>query len=361
MNEIPSSSESPPSLDRAEVLRLVGLAVLLPAMVAAANYVLATPLTDGRASPLLIFVQVAWYIAQVGIVGALVGRGLRQPVVRWLVFCWILLLINLLTMALALDQFSGMPLHLPSAGLFAGQIGLCVVWGILGDARWAVRLPLAALAVGVLLAVWFNQWMDYQRELWDELLLFNVVTLAALCALVRLTGFRLAIVDPHAGDSPSGGASFKLQFGIKHVLTWMTALAILLGIGRGMDLLRWEVAREVFNQYKPWKIMMAAASGMTIIVALWVALGTGRWWWRYPAGVLMVLLLGSLLAEWNNTRNLASQALANSGGWRLVEWELMPWYEIGWWWLPWMLLSAGLLAATLIILRVRGYRLVRNR
>lgn len=361
MNSPPSSSRTAAPTDRAELLRLIGLSVLLPAVVAAANYLLTMPLTVGHPPAAFVGLQVACYVAEVGIVGALVGRGLRSPLVRWIVFGWILLLINLLTMALVMQEGHDMPLHLPTAGLFAGQIGLCVVWGFLGDTHWAVRLPLAALAVGGLLALWFNQWIDYRRALWDELLLFYLATLAALCALVRLTGFRLAIVDPRAGDSRPGGAAFRLQFGIKHVLTWMTALAILLAIGRGMDLLRWEVAQEAVNQYKPWKIMMAAGSGMTIIVALWVALGTGRWWWRYPAGVLMVLLLGSLLSTWNNTRQMASQALANAGGWRQVDWELMEWYEIGWWWLAWMFLSGGLLAATLIILRVLGYRLVRSR
>jgi hypothetical protein len=359
MSQIPTSRELPPSPDRGELLRLIGLSGLLPAVVAAVNYLLAAPLADGGASSSLVTLQLAWYVAQVGIVGALVGRGLRSPLLRWIVFGWLLLLINLLTIAMTLGEFRDMPLHLPTAGLFAGQIGLGVVWGFLGDTRWPVRVPLAALAVGGLLALWFNQWINYRRELWDELLLFYLATLSALCALVRLTGFRLAIVDPQTGDSRPGGADFRLQFGIKHVLTWTTALAILLAIGRGMDLLRWEVAQEAMNQCKPWKIVMAAGSGMTIIVALWVALGTGRWWWRYPAGVLMVLLLGSLLSIWNNTRQLASIALANAGGWRQVDWELMEWYEIGWWWLAWMFLSGGLLAATLIILRVLGYRLVR--
>jgi hypothetical protein len=362
MNTPPSSSETPALRERGELLRLIGLALLLPAVVAAANYLLAAPLADGRAPASLVCVQVAWYIVQVGIVGALVGRGLRSPVVRWIVFGWILLLINLLTMALALREFSDLPLHLPTAGLFAGQIGLCVVWAFLGDTRWPLRLPATTLAIGVLLAVWFNQWIDYRRDLWDELLVLNLVTLAVLCGLVRLSGFRLAIIEPAAGDSDSGLAGSRtqpLQFGIKHVLIWTTALAILLAIGRGMDLLRWEVAQQFFSQHKPWKFVMATASAMTIVVALWVALGTGRWWWRYPIGVLMVLLLGSLLSTWNNTRQLASQALANAGGWRQVDWELMEWYEIGWWWLAWMCLSGGLLAAMLIILRALGYRLVR--
>jgi len=120
------------------------------------------------------------------------------------------------------------------------------------------------------------------------------------------------------------------------------------------------VAQELVRGGLVWKLTVATASAMVIIVALWAALGRGHWLMRYSAVLVFTLSLGSALATWSGSQAAAIRTTAWTR-WSAGGWDLLRWYEVGWSWLGWLFLSGGLLAATLIILRVLGYRLVRIR
>lgn len=358
---------SPAPIDAAprslEMWRLVAITVLLPSCIAAVNYALLASNVNIRDSGVTLWAQFAWYVLQVGIVGFVVGHGIGRPLIKWLLFGWILLLINLLTAAQTMNATLGWRLQgaMAPAALMAGQMGLCVVWAFFGDTRWTWRWPAMILATGGLYFLWLNLGTYSLWETWTELLLLQVGTLSLLCGLLRLFGFRLLVLKKEETHALAGDSKRRpLQFGIKHVLIWTTALAILLGIAKGMDLLRWQVAQDLVRSGTPWKLTLATTSAMVIIIALWAALGRGHWALRYGLFLAFTLSIGSGLARWSESRLAAINAAARRG-WMRFDWELMQLYEIGWWWLGWLFLCGGLLAATLIILRVLGYRLVRMR
>jgi hypothetical protein len=193
------------------------------------------------------------------------------------------------------------------------------------------------------------------------LLVLQILTLAALCGLLRLRGFQLARLRAAQATILGEGVERRvLQFNIKHVLIWTTALAAMLGVARALDLLNWEAAQQLARGGIAWKAIVAATSAIVIIVALWVALGRGHWLVRYSVGLAFALLAGSGLALWSNYRFTVIDSRIGMGRvWNPVEWELRDLYAIGWWWMGWLFLSSGLLAATLIILRVLDYRLVK--
>jgi hypothetical protein len=345
--------------------RLFLLAAVLPAAIAAVNYALMGRIVSGQAQTIEVCAQFAWYVVQVGLVGFVVGRGIAHPWLRWVVFGWILLLINLLAGSLAMNAGMGWRPEesMPSAALIAGQMGLCVVWAFMGDTTWTARWPAMILATAGLFFLWLYFGNTWGQRIWTELLVLQVVTLSVLCGGLRLRGFRLLILEQQDHLPATEVARRRpLQFGIKHVLIWTTALAILLGAARGLDLLRWQAAQELVRSGLFWKLTVATTSAIVIIVALWVALGRGHWLVRYATGLIFTLVAGGGLAAWSLYNLAALNNLLNSGSLGLTSrsyHELWTWYEIGYWWLGWLLLSGGLLAATLIILRVLGYRLVR--
>jgi hypothetical protein len=338
-------------------------AVLLPAVVAGVDYALLEWTTNQQQVSLQTCLQFGWYVVQVGIVGWVVGSAVSPPALRWIVFGWVLLLINLLTFTHALSGPGwDPPRFLLPAALLAGQIGLCTVWAFFGDTRWPLRWPAMALLAAGLFWFWAAFDGGFYQGLWNELLVLQVLTLAALCGLLRLRGFRLGRLP--AGQTAGAGEGAQrrvLQFNIKHVLTWTTALAAMLGVARGLDLLTWEAAQQLVRGGIVWKLTVAATSAIAIIVAIWVALGSGHWLSRYAVGLAFALLTGTGLALWSKYRFAAINA-PMGGGWRwnAVEWQLREMYEFGWWWLGWLFLCSGLLAATLIILRVLDYRLVKT-
>jgi hypothetical protein len=359
-----SASSAAPDENRLDLVRLVLIAAVLPAVIATVNYALVGRIVNSIGNSLEVCAQFTWYVVQVGLIGYVVGSGINRPALRWIVFGWVLLLVNLLTLSLAADSTDHYPqAYLPPAALIAGQIGLCVVWAFLGDTRWPIRWPAMILSAAALHFLWQGLGQHYSRNLWTELLALDVITLALLCGIMRLRGYRLIRRDDWEGKSPATGPGASadarpLQFGIKHVLIWTTALAILLGAARSLDLLTWAAARELLRGGITSKLTVAAATAIMMIVALWVAVGRGHWAMRYAVGLILALVVGGGVVLWSRYQQQVVQSTL-WGSWGLFEYDLIRWYSMGWWWLGWLFLSGGLLAATLIILRVRGYRLVR--
>ena len=335
-------------------LRLLLVALALPAGVALATYLVMLPLAAGSRPVMETTLAFGFFVLEVGLVGIVVGNAMPQPLVRWLLFGWIMVLIDLLVGSLAMVSADGyLSQLLPSGALAAAQVGLGVIWGILGTARWYWRMPLSVgLAAGIL-GLWIAWVTGWNGGLVTRILVVQSVALTLICIGLRIRGYRLALVRPDTGASQDYGRRF--QFGVRDVLTWTTVLAILLGLMRGADMLRWKSLKDNPSIY----LMCAVAllSAIAILFALWAALGQGRWWLRYGLLLAVLLALGGGLGAWCKYGEWASQG---GGGWS-YDWDFYHWYLVGWWWIAWMFLSGGLLAATLLIFRAEGYRLVRGR
>ncbi len=359
MKQFDSSTDVPSSVRAIDLRWLLVTAGLLPAAIAGVDYAILNRTVNPTRMTIDIVIQFVWYVQQVGIVGYFVGHRISLPWLRWVVFGWILLLINLLTSTSAMNA-ANLEVHLPPAALFAGQIGLCVVWLFLGDTRWPIRLPVTIILAAAIMFLHSLLGPLHANRIWSQLLVLQVITLVALCGVLRFRGFHLAKLEVRP-ESPAAVAAERrvLQFNLKHVLTWTTALAILIGIARALGFLNWITAQEIVLGGAWWKLTVALVSGIVIIVALWVALGQGSTLTRYSIGLVFALLIGSGLSFWSryNAEIWSSKA---AGPWKQSDYELLEWFRIGWWWLGWMFLSSGLLAATLIILRVLGYRLIKR-
>ena len=373
MNPPNPETTVPTSTGWFQIWRLVGIGMLMPLVIAVVNYTLLGPKTgSGKITPQLCL-QFVGYILEIGVMGYVVGKGIPQAPLRWLLLGWTLLIVNLLNISVQLNDY-GPQNHVLSAELFSGQLGLCVVWATLGDGRWPVRWSAMLLTIAGLWFLWFVAgrffWFVHEdsqgRRFWGTLLAIEALTAFVLCGALRLRGYQLVRWGgTHASTKAIDSERPVMQFNLKDMLIWATVLSMLLVTIKGLHVLDWFAHGEYSLTGLLWKLTIAFASSIAIIVALWVALGREPWFVRYPLGSLMALAIGFGLSKWSlynaayyqkNWLALYRAAIARGDE---LDYDTISSYDIGWWWLIWIFLGSGLLAATLIILRTLQYRLVR--
>jgi hypothetical protein len=333
-------------------------AVILPMAIAAANYAYLRESFVASSINSATALQFAWYVIQVGIVGHVVGSGRAHPLLRWVVFAWILLLVNILTFAAAMGGRGGSCYLLPAA-LLSGQMGILIVWLVLGDTPALIRVPTMSLGVVAIFALWQAAGSDFWKQMLNELLVLQAITMAILCGILRFQKFRVVRPLRETAGPDEESRKRALQFNLKHVLIWTTGLAMVLGAARALNLLNWQAAQSFMHGILFWKTVLAVVSASCIVVALWVALGQGHWLVRYSVGLLYLLAVGSGVSKWSQ-HNLTALQTGARRIWLQNDWELNRWYGLGWWWLGWLFLCSGLLASTLLILRALDYRLMRG-
>jgi hypothetical protein len=307
------------------LLRVMLIGLVLPVGVALLDrWLLARELSAGRhvasAQAMIAFVL------QVGLYGILCGRLIELPWLRWFLFAWCLLFTDL-NAASSLDD------RIPQS-LFTAQIGLVTVWAVLGTQSWKIRLPVVLLLIVPLLAT-----------------IAQTAALCLICLVLRSQRYCLAhaIGDGDARNpaDPAPPASRSIQFGIRDVLLWTTALAPLLAVAR----------------LGAWlQLADGSLHAIVLVAALWAALGQGPAWLRWLVVGLFALLAGTIAADFYIY-------VARYWWWPPPppSWFSVRHFEFLWWrftepqgnpWLPFFL-AAGMLTATLLIYRVVGYRLCR--
>jgi hypothetical protein len=341
-------------------LLLIGMAV--PAACAALDHVLLSRLYGGTQHALATVLTLAAFVVQIGLFGWLCGRWIDQPLLRWLIYGWCWVLVDLQTLTAAAmagpSYYWGNMNRLLPSSLFVAQLGLVTIWAVLGTTRWYFRWP-AAVVLGMFCLVPIIDLHYHGSEL-TGLLFIQTCALALICGVLRWQRFRL--VDPALGPKQAG-AMKPLQFGVRHVLIWTTSLAVVLGVARGLNLLSPGFLAGLLGPR--WLVNLTAGCLIAgvLVVSLWSALGQGGWI-RYAALVVTAPLAGVLVAgsEWYYIQNTSPNT-----GWLwmgqtppLVSWAFWRgWWTNEWWLLAWTCLAGGLLFAALIIYRTRGYRLTR--
>lgn len=326
-------------------LLLVG--VVVPAIFAAIDHWLLKLVDQNSSSPSEVAVFMAVLVLQIGLMGWLCGRFLESPW-RWCCYawCWLLIDLQLFSATASISSQNGGDM-LPGA-LYAAQIGLFLVWGILGSSSWAARWPLCAMAIVIVLITW--RWLNGWR--W-EIVLVQTLSLAALCVLLRCLRFRLELVRD---DQVKERTSRRIQFNIGHVLLWMLSIGAIITALRVGELLSLEALQ--LRLYWPITFLVTAGLLMAVayIVVLWSALGSGQRWIRLLLPLLIIPIVGAaaMLSKWDSER-LRYIPFAAFQGWG---WEEI-WHHYHWL-MYWAVLGGVLLYASLIILRVIGLRLVRT-
>lgn len=375
---------------RAELIPLLIFGVGLPVVLTSVNYVVLQFGTNSQ-WPLEVTLPVyCLYIVEIGLLGYAVGIGLHHPIMKWLVFVWAMVLIDLqMFVAVALTprdwywQWSPEK-ELPYA-LFAGQLGMLTIWGVLGGTPAKRRLPLVAIAVALTVYVGFSGNGFSERS--TVLLFSQSVATILLCGLIWMRGYRIERTLPASAPRGIGlGERFqflvrrrreqqttavlrntlpqghRMQFSLWHVFLWVSGLAPLLAVARLLD---WTdvIGAAVVRVVE--LVCLSVCMAIVTVVALWAALGKEHFARRWAVLVLLAPAIGFAfsgmlsLSEWTEMTRYVSQPattwldFADFMGEKLFSDETISWSA-------WTILSSFFLAGMLLIFRASGYGLFRR-
>jgi len=340
---------------------ILAVGVALPAVLAIADHLLLASSSVSDLSAVQLCSLMGFYVLQIGFIGWAVGTYIRPWPLRWFIYGWIMALVDLqLASMVSIGGRNGQGVNCLATAILAGQLGVVIVWGILGSGHIGWRIP--ALLV-LLHTYWsFNSLLlrinlepaDRFYVGWDGLLVTQGVLLSLLIGILRLRGYSLVRLSPDDNTTGQpGGVKTPIQFGIRDVLIWTTSLAVLLAIAKGGDLLTLRFLKQFYDPGVLLLFAMGICTALLLIVALWSALGQGSIVARLLVLMILSLGIGGGIGWYCDT--VTRKATITS--WSYSHWH---WYWNGYWWVGWMFLSGVLLAASLIIYRTLGYRLVRR-
>jgi hypothetical protein len=335
---------------------LILVALGLPTAIFVADQAILNFWDAARISPLALAVLLAFFVLQMALVGWSAGRFVEPWPMRWVLWLWIMAIIDLQFLAFPEDWI----LQALLTGILAGQLGSMVVWGLLagGPSRWRVPGLIVTLVVGGQFCFLMLRIADGQHTLqfnyfnWGDFVTLETTMLAAVCLIIRLSGFSLDLVtDASVNQRDSELATQRLQFGIRHVLIATTTLAAALGLAKAGNMLTTQFGQRLYDESFLFLAIVAAGTASVLIVALWAALGRGNALLRCLLAMLIPLLIGSAIGVYCVKVGQPQFLRFNPRYWMYM------WYRVGYWWIAFMVLTALLLAASLIIFRTLGYRL----
>src|SRR5262245_17262547 len=259
--------------------RFVCAGIVLPTLIAAVDHALFTSLASGwRLDLWLTALPMAVLVLQIGVMGFVCGSWTPWPLMGWILYCWSWFLVDLqalLVRQLAVENIFGRNAAFLTGSLFAAQLSLVLVWAILGQTRWSTRWPLALL-IGTLLSIPLLDLM-YAADNAALFFLTQLATTGGICTLLRWQQFQLSRRDRRTASAslpPSVEALPDSQFGLKHMLAWTTALALVMSLLRliGLPWDAWANAAYL----RAWLVFVSSgiAVGIVLVVAIWAALST---------------------------------------------------------------------------------------
>lgn len=343
--------------------RLLFVGVFLPAVFSFIDaQLLAQHSLHTRDLPATV-IMLAVFVFQIGIMGYLCARFIAPPFLKWLIYGWCWLLVDLQTLTAASFTAPGYGHQLLALSLVAAQLGLVLIWGVLGTTWWAVRAPVSLLAAAAMSIPLFNRSFNYGYDS-SAFFIAQSASLLAIVIFLRLRRFRLT-PPPDGGAEELFGSSGKdlgnSQFSLRDVIIWTSSLAVVLALFRAFDLL--SPARYSYFSIQDWTTYVSGGVivAMTLLVALWAALGQGSAWRRWAILVLACAAGGAA--------NFVMESLFGHNGVYspypsisfysdpLLHWKLQ--WQMNWWLAAWVSLAGGMLFAALVFFRTLGYRLVQ--
>jgi hypothetical protein len=344
-----SASEPSSGMQLPSRARLLLFVLLLPATVAGTNQFILE-----FASPSFLRARLyPWMALSTAVLSWTIGRYLSPAWLQWLVFAWCLSLLDLLTIAACLG---GGPIQYHFAFvLVATQISLLAVWAIFGLVRWQWSLPGLLIATPAL--VHFSGSFDpyWSNRSWNALMVLTAVVTLLLCGAVRASGFKLQKPASATSASTENAEMGSLQFGLKHLLVWATAMVPMLLLVRGVDFL----ILQSLGSRGAFPLAFLGASVATInLTVLWAVLGRGAWIIRLLALFVIpfVPAFGSI-ALMNYVESSYRLQSPRNFSYDSLMYGI---YRARDTWRAWLWLDAAFLAAVLLFFRASGYRLVRG-
>jgi hypothetical protein len=335
------------SPERAPMFRWILVGAVVPVAFVGVESAMLTWLWPGEE---WLTATLAFHVLQVGVLGVLCGRFIDWPPMRWLIYCWCWLSIDvqlLITATLLQGSFSSQfKGDLLFNAMFAAQLSLVTIWGILATSNWLWRMPLAVV-LGALVAFPLAGERDFTYFV-------QMIALGGLCLLLSWRRFRLMRLPQEGAAAPAEAAEElrSVQFGIRHVLIWTTSLALALGVAKAMDRLNVETAHSLVRNDGMALICSGLLAAIGMIAAIWAALGAGPAWMRWPLLVVFAVgggLAADLLHRWT-LYEFVFGVSGRTGFWEFyLEQKHSTFTRYA--------LAASLLFATLLIFRAIGYRL----
>ncbi len=335
--------------------RLAAIGIGLPALLVVANQFVLSQRMYVRSGPVLIAFVMAFYVLQIGTIGWVVGSYVKNGILRWFMFGWIMILIDLQLAVITSDGAAGVGGSCLATGILTGQLGIITVWGVLGKVRWIWRLPCLFVVLMTyrnfyLMLTTVNSMKIYYGN-WSDIAMVQSVLLSVLAGMLRLSGYSLTRADMEQ-SSPTANARFHSarQFGIRDVLIWTASLAVLLGVARAGKFLNVEFIKRFYGAEMLLVFTIAVCSSAIMVVAIWASLGEGSVWLR--SGVLVIL---------STSIGVSVGVYCAIVGRRTGRWLVNSiWIYAEYWWIGWMILTGLLLSASLLIFRTQGIRLVKR-
>ena len=253
------------------VLVIVG--VLLPAFITIVN-------TRLQAERAILPFMVA-LVVEVGLLGLLCGTLIRPLWLACVIYGWVWLVMDLPVIALAMqDQWPWVMISddtLPAA-LLGGQLGLVIVWVVLGQVRWSTCWPVALmLATGAFVPLVWHRMRPAQFLI---MLLLQLGIFFCGCCCLRWRGFRLS--RQHMGHlesavSPHVSRAAGSQFQIRDILFWMTTLGLALAVAKAVGF--WPALVEAWQRI----ILDLAPAGVVrsfLLLRAWPSCLRWYCWWH---------------------------------------------------------------------------------
>ncbi len=338
-------------IPKSQWLRVLLIAVVLPVLLTVVNDAI-TGRLPVKIPTTVVVVVFSIYIIEMTVAAMVAGAGIRQTWLAWMLFAWLLLMIN---MHLIVAAVGSSKTDLSIAAFAGAQLGFLVVWAAMGVEKWYQRLPVAFVIAGIVLYCWYHFVDTFGYHRWSLILFIELASIALLSIAFRLTGFRLHKLDKML----EGSAGKRVQFGLRHVLVFITVLAILLGAARAAQMLTMPFFLNAVSSLKLWRIVIAAPSAMLIVLAFWAALGKGSAKLKTALIAIGCLGIGFGMAKW--LTHMLKTAGAPGFFFNRDLWQRRQFWELEYWWIAWYCLSTGLLVACLLFFRIRGYRIIRTR
>src|SRR6476646_1615935 len=113
---------------------LLAVGVALPAALAIANHLLLASNNLSELSAAQLCGLMGFYVLQIGFIGWAVGSYIRPWPLRWFIYGWIMALVDLqLASIVSIGGRNGQGVNCLATAILAGQLGVILVWGILGS------------------------------------------------------------------------------------------------------------------------------------------------------------------------------------------------------------------------------------
>jgi len=278
-------------------------------------------------------------VLQVTLLGSLIGMRIQRPHIKWSVFLWAIVQIDLLVFSItSVDTEATRVTRYLAFAFMSGQVGLLTVWGMLSPVFLAVRLPLAVL--GLALVTSFAASFGGGSDLWFAILCWQSLATTILCGVLWFFGFRVRRLRR---DQPTDR---RLQFSMRHLFAWTTTVACVVGVVRLIDVSSFLL---LGSDSLLASVGLGGCFSIVSMVAVWSALGADK---------LLIRLIGLAVSAPVIALSIGAVGLSSVPAWISESLFLGSVYNPVLWF-TWTCLATCFLAGLLAIFRTSGYRLLR--